>query len=114
MKALGISPQGRRPETRAMASGLPLAGKTFVLTGTLHSLSRDDASARIRELGGTATSSVSAKTDFLVVGEEPGSSKTTAAREHNVPTLSEEEFLKMLGGSVSRPPAPKTLDLFDR
>ncbi len=76
--------------------GLPLAGKSFVLTGALLSMSRDDARKRLQALGATVSGSVSKKTDFVIVGEEPGS-KYDKARELGVKTLSEKEFLKLIG-----------------
>ncbi|MDO8619985.1 MAG: NAD-dependent DNA ligase LigA [bacterium] len=77
------------------AKDLPLFGKTFVLTGTLESLSREEAERRIRELGGDPSGSVSAKTDFLVAGESAGS-KYEKAKKLGVQILNEQEFLKML------------------
>ncbi len=74
---------------------LPLAGKTFVLTGTLQSLSREDAEKKIRELGGNPSGSVSAKTDYLVAGESAGS-KYEKAKKLGVKILNEEEFLGLL------------------
>lgn len=82
-------------QSAAPVSAKPLAGKTLVLTGSLAGLTRDEAKAKIRELGGKISSSVSKKTDFLVVGEEPGS-KLDEAKRLGVRTLSEEEFLKMI------------------
>ena len=76
-------------------SKLPLAGKTFVVTGTLKSMSREEAEAKIRSLGGHPASSVSAKTNFVVTGESPGS-KADKARTLGVNILSEEEFLKLI------------------
>jgi DNA ligase (NAD+) len=73
-----------------------LEGKTFVLTGTLQGMSRDEAKAKIRELGGDVSSSVSKETDFVVAGEATGS-KYDKAVELGVKILSEEEFLKILG-----------------
>jgi len=73
-----------------------LAGKTFVLSGTLPTLSRDGASALIRDAGGNVTGSVSKNTDFLLAGESAGA-KLEKARELGVKVLSEEEFIKMLG-----------------
>ncbi|MCC7202248.1 MAG: NAD-dependent DNA ligase LigA [Nitrospirae bacterium] len=72
-----------------------LAGKVFVLTGTLKSFSRDEAKERIESLGGHVTSSVSRNTDFVVAGEDPGS-KVRKARELDVKVITEDEFLKIL------------------
>jgi DNA ligase (NAD+) len=72
-----------------------LTGKTFVLTGTLSSLSRDDAGARIIALGGKVTSSVSKNTDFVVAGEKAGS-KLSKAESLGVKVLDETTFQKML------------------
>jgi len=74
---------------------LPLAGKTFVLTGTLKSLARADARLRIKSLGGKVSESVSGNTDSVVFGENPGS-KLERAKALGVPVMTEEEFLKML------------------
>ena len=72
-----------------------LAGQTFVLTGTLANLTRDEAKKRIKEAGGEVHSSVSAQTNFVVAGEKPGS-KYAQAQELGVPILSETEFLKLI------------------
>jgi len=73
----------------------PLAGKTFVITGTLERFSRDAARDEIERLGGTVTDSVSSKTSYLVVGASPGS-KLEKARKLGVPTLDEKEFVRLL------------------
>jgi len=79
----------------AKAGDLPLAGKEFVITGKLASSSRSEAEAKVRELGGAAGSSVTKKTSYLVVGEDPGS-KLDKARSLGITVLTEEEFLKMI------------------
>ena len=81
------------------AAALPqddrFAGKTFVLTGTLPTMTRDEASAKIKAAGGKTAGSVSKKTDYVLAGEEAGS-KLTRAKELGVPVIDEETFLKML------------------
>jgi DNA ligase (NAD+) len=72
-----------------------LEGKTFVLTGTLKSMTREEAKEKIRNLGGETSESVSKKTNFLVVGENPGS-KFQKAKKLGVKTIDEKEFLEML------------------
>jgi len=72
-----------------------LSGKTFVITGTLPTLSRDDAKSMIKDRGGKVSGSVSKKTDYLLMGEDAGSKAADAAKL-NVPTIGEEEFLKMI------------------
>jgi len=79
------------------AGSAPLAGKTIVFTGTLETVSRNEAKARAEALGATVTSSVSAKTDYVVVGADPGS-KATKARELGVKMLNEDEWLKLARG----------------
>ena len=74
---------------------LPLAGETFVLTGTLESMTRSAAEEELRKLGAKTTSSVSRKTSYLVVGAEPGS-KYQKALDLGVKILSEAEFLQLL------------------
>jgi DNA ligase (NAD+) len=72
----------------------PLTGKTFVITGTLASLSREGARELVESLGGRVTSSVTRKTDYVVVGESPGSKAADAERLH-VPVLDEAAFLDL-------------------
>jgi DNA ligase (NAD+) len=83
-------------EPRTRRSGGALDGKTFVLTGGLESMSREEAGEAIEEAGGKVTSSVSKKTDFVVVGENPGS-KYDKAVQLGVTILDEKEFLKLFG-----------------
>jgi DNA ligase (NAD+) len=82
-------------QIRRKASG-PLEGKTFVLTGTLPSLTRDDAKARIEAAGGKVTGSVSKKTHYVVAGEDAGS-KLDKARTLDVAVIGERELLEMIG-----------------
>lgn len=73
----------------------PLAGKTFVFTGELKSFARSEAEAKVKELGGNPTSSISKKTDFVVVGENPGS-KLDKAKNLGIAVIDETEFIRML------------------
>ena len=75
--------------------GKKLAGKIFVLTGGLETMTRDSAKEKIRLLGGEVSESVSEETDYVVIGEEPGS-KLEKAKKLGVKTISEKEFLKLL------------------
>ncbi len=77
-------------------SGDKLAGLTFVLTGTLPTLKRDEAEALIKQNGGKAAGSVSKKTSYVVAGEEAGS-KLTKAKELGIPVIDEAAFLAMIG-----------------
>ncbi|MBC8279979.1 MAG: NAD-dependent DNA ligase LigA, partial [Chloroflexi bacterium] len=77
------------------AEGLPLAGQTFVVTGTLAGFSRSEAQSRIKDLGGKITSSVTKNTDYVVVGESPGS-KLAAAERLGTEVLDEEKFVEFL------------------
>ncbi|MGH9379505.1 MAG: NAD-dependent DNA ligase LigA [Thermoanaerobaculia bacterium] len=79
---------------RRIAAAGPLAGKTFVFTGGLESMSRDEAKARIEALGAKAVGSVSKKTDYVVVGDSPGS-KADKARELGVEILDEKQFVEL-------------------
>jgi DNA ligase (NAD+) len=74
----------------------PLTGRRYVITGTLATMSRDEAKARLEQLGAKVTDSVSKKTTGLVVGEEPGASKLTKAASAGVPILVEEDLLRLL------------------
>lgn len=85
----------RLPAVTARRSG-PLAGKTFVLTGTLGAMTRDEAKRRLQALGAHVAESVSKKTDYVVVGEEPGS-KADKARSLGIKMLGEQAFLDLIG-----------------
>jgi DNA ligase (NAD+) len=89
---LGIKPQSEKVSAARAAD--VLAGKTFVLTGTLPTMTREAATAKIESLGGKVTSSVSKKTDFVLAGAETGS-KLEKAQQLGIKILSEAEFLKM-------------------
>jgi len=87
----------RMAEERAEAAAPgPLSGKVFVVTGTLPTLSRDQATEVVREAGGKVTGSVSAKTDYVVAGESPGS-KLDKAKKLGVAVIDEAELLRLAG-----------------
>jgi DNA ligase (NAD+) len=91
--AAGVEPQ---VPVQTATSNL-FAGKTFVLTGTLPSMSREEASAKIEAAGGKVSGSVSKKTSYLLAGAEAGS-KLEKAKELGVPVIDQDEFLRMLAG----------------
>ncbi|MCK4224919.1 MAG: NAD-dependent DNA ligase LigA, partial [candidate division Zixibacteria bacterium] len=84
------------PKEKVETKETPFSGKTFVLTGGLDSFTRDEARKIIEDLGGRVSSSVSKKTDFVVVGKDPGS-KYDNALKLGVKTINEEEFKKLMG-----------------
>ena len=85
-------------EAVAAPTGDKLAGLTFVLTGTLPDMTRDEAAARIKAAGGKVVGSVSKKTSFVVAGEEAGS-KLTKAQALGVPVIDQDAMLAMIGGA---------------
>jgi DNA ligase (NAD+) len=97
MKQLGIEPKSEKVSAKQMA-GLPLAGKTFVLTGTLPSMTRDEASVKIEAAGGHVSSSVSKKTDYVLAGSDAGS-KLEKAKQLGVKIIGEKEFQRILSSS---------------
>jgi DNA ligase (NAD+) len=74
-----------------------LEGVRLVITGSLGGMTREEAKQRVRRLGGRVTGSVSGETDYVVVGEDPGSNKLKDAEENDTPTIDEEEFLELIG-----------------
>ncbi len=87
----------RPPREEAQPAAGPFAGKSVVFTGTLERLTRAEAEAAVRRLGGKSVGSVSRKTGFVVAGTDPGS-KVEKARSLGVAVLTEEEFLRLAGG----------------
>ncbi len=96
LRALGVSWAEGEPAAREV---LPLSGKTLVITGTLPTLSRDEAKDRVEAAGGKVAGSVSKKTDFLVAGAEAGS-KLTKAQELGVLIIDEAQLMELLGGGA--------------
>jgi len=94
--AAGVEPQPLPDETPD--ARLPFAGKTFVITGTLPNLKRQEAEALIKRAGGKVTGSVSKRTDYLVAGADPGS-KLDKARSLGIPVLEESELNRMIDPS---------------
>ena len=92
LRAAGVDPE----EVAVEVDG-PLVGKTFVLTGSLEGFSRGEATALIEDQGGKVTSSVSKKTDYVVVGADPGS-KFDKAKQLGIETLDEDALAKLLKG----------------
>jgi DNA ligase (NAD+) len=89
------------PVEEAVAKETPLAGKTFVFTGALDSLTRAEARKLIEDKGGRISSSVSAKTDFVIVGTDPGSKYDDSVRL-GIKTLNEEELRELVGRRLRR------------
>ena len=90
LKSLGVWPVEERDV------GLPLDGKSYIVTGTLASMGREEAEDKLRELGATVTSTVTKNTSALIVGEKPGKSKLDKAAKLGIPEISEEEFLQLI------------------
>jgi DNA ligase (NAD+) len=82
----------------APAGPQPLAGKTYVITGEVTGMSRDEAQAKLQALGAKVTGSVSKKTTALIVGAEPGASKLEKAQALGIPTLDDAAFQQLIMG----------------
>ncbi len=93
LKAAGVNPKATPIQTKPQ----PLTGKTVAVTGSLESLTRRQIQEAIRQAGGKATSAVSKKTDWVLVGQNPGS-KLAKAQELGIPRLDEASFLALLEG----------------
>jgi DNA ligase (NAD+) len=96
LAALGVNIERQASEEVVVLDRGTLEGKSFVITGTLESMGRKEAEDQIKRLGGKATGSVSTKTDFVVVGENPGS-KAVKAEKLGIDILDENGFLALLG-----------------
>lgn len=91
LRELGLKP------TFNDLSSAPLAGKSYIISGTLEKYGREEAEDKLRALGATVTSSVTKTTTALITGAKPGNSKITKAAQLGIPTLSEQEFLELIG-----------------
>ena len=97
LQELGVNTRRLPAEEPAVSTSSPMAGKTVVITGTLVGMSRQEAQNAVKRAGGKVSGSVSARTDFLVVGDSPGS-KLDRARELGVTVLDEAQFTAMTAG----------------
>jgi len=93
LRELGVEPQF------VDAASLPLAGQSYLVSGTLDSMDREEAEDRLRELGATVTSGVTKNTTALIVGKKPGKSKTEKAEKLGIPLMNEQEFLGLIQNS---------------
>jgi len=94
IRELKIKPEAEIVKAAAASTSGIFAGKVFVLTGTLPSMTREEAKAKIESLGGKVTGSVSKKTDFVLAGEEAGS-KLDKAQKLGVKIIDEKEFRRL-------------------
>lgn len=90
LKTLGVQPVYND------TSNLPLVGKSYIISGTLSNLGREEAEDKLRALGATVTSSVTKNTTALIVGEKPGKSKTEKAEKLGIPVIGEAEYRQLL------------------
>ncbi len=93
----GLRERGVAPESVGRERGDALAGETFVFTGGLSEMTREEAEGLVEQHGANSTGSVSGNTDYLVVGDDPGQTKREDAESEDVPELTEEEFVELLG-----------------
>jgi DNA ligase (NAD+) len=100
LRRAGVRMEEERKEEVEEEMPQTLAGLTFVITGTLPSMSRDQVTMLIERHGGRVTGSVSGRTDYLLVGEAPGGTKYNKARELGVPMIGEAELMEMIGGDT--------------
>jgi DNA ligase (NAD+) len=109
LKQVGVQTAQETPVRRSTNG--PLKDKSFVITGTLATMTREQAAELIQQAGGKVGGSVSKKTSFLVVGADPGGSKYTKAQQLGLPMLDEQALLQMLQPSASDATAPEQLGL---
>jgi DNA ligase (NAD+) len=102
LQEAGVVMEVPESERRAADEPRPLSGRTYVITGTLASMSREEASSALERLGAKVSSSVSRKTAAVVVGAEAGS-KADKAKELGIPMLEESEFLALIGAADREP-----------
>ena len=95
-----FSKAGVIPQKKEVSNNVPLAGKSFVFTGTMEGMGRTAAKEIIESLGGTVHSSVTKKTTYVVTGDDPGS-KLDKAKSSGIKIISEKEFLKLIGRKTS-------------
>lgn len=92
LKSLGVQPEF------VDQSSLPLVGQSYIITGTLESMDRETAEDKLRALGATVTSSVTKTTTALITGAKPGKGKTDKAAKLGIPTMTEDELLRLIKG----------------
>ena len=97
MRAQGLETSLPTPTDAELNARKPLEGKIICVSGTLNGYDRIGIKETIERFGGKASSSVSKKTSYLLLGRDPGQTKVDKARELGTPTLTEEEFEKMIG-----------------
>ncbi|MBQ8991872.1 NAD-dependent DNA ligase LigA [Candidatus Saccharibacteria bacterium] len=94
LSSLGVSP------TFSDASSLPLAGRSYIISGTITGYGREEAEDALRNLGATVTSSVTKTTTALITGAKPGQSKLDKATKLGIPVLGEEDFFALVGANA--------------